>query len=41
MPVCQLLVVRDGSVVFEGRVGDGVFTADEAEYESMIDHMRG
>ena len=41
MPVCQLLVVRDGSVVFEGQVGEGVFTADEAEYESMIDHMRG
>ena len=41
MPVCQLLVVRDGSVVFEGQVGEGVFIADEAEYESMIDHMRG
>ena len=39
--MCQLLVVRDGFVVFEGQVGEGVFTADEAEYESMIDHMRG
>ena len=41
MPVCQLLAVRDGSVVFEGKVGEGAFTADEAEYESMIEHMRG